>query len=156
MSVYGHATGHTLYYGRGAGGRPTASAVVADIIAVALGNAPRLFDKLGLWPDRAEAARQLPIHEIRSRYYLRVTCQDTPGTLAKITDVLGRHEISIASVLQHEPATCGADGVPVVITTYEAVEGHVHRALRELDTFSAIKAPTVCIRIVEEHAEPEV
>jgi len=156
VSIYGHATGHTLYYGRGAGGMPTASAVVADIVAVALGNAPRLFATLGVWPDLAAPAHQLPIHQIHSRYYLRVTCQDSPGVLAKITDVLGRHHISIASVLQHEPPSGRANGVPVVIATYEAVEGDMEKALGEVDTLAEIKAPTVCIRIVDEHEEPEV
>jgi len=156
VSVYARATGHTLYYGRGAGSLPTASAVVADILSVRLGIAPRQFRLLGLWPDRAEPARQLPIDRIRGRYYLRITCLDAPGVLARIADVLGRHQISIASVLQHEPPAHLADGVPVVITTYQAVEGNVGKACAEIDALDAVRAPTVTIRIVKEHEEPEV
>jgi homoserine dehydrogenase len=153
VSIFGHAVGHTLYYGRGAGSMPTASAVTADILSVGLGIAPLQFAQLGLWPDRAEPANQLPVEQVRSRYYLRVACGDAPGVLAKIADVLGRHEISIASVLQHEPTADDAAGVPVVITTYEAIEGNVRAACERINTLDVIKAPTVVIRIVEEHEE---
>ncbi len=153
VSVFGHANGHTLYYGRGAGGKPTASAVVADIISVGLGVAPIQFARLGLWPDRTPAANQLPLADIRGRYYIRITCQDTPGVLAGIADVLGRHEISIASVLQHEPGASPAADVPVVITTYEAIEGAVQAACEEIGAMDVVRVAPVIIRIVEEHAE---
>ncbi|MGA2265390.1 MAG: homoserine dehydrogenase [Phycisphaerae bacterium] len=155
VSVYGHATGHTMYYGRGAGGMPTASAVVADLAAVALGTAQRAFEHLAVWPDRAAAAKQLPIEAVRSRYYLRVMAEDAPGVLAQVATILGRCGISIRSVLQHEPLGAGdARGVPVVITTHQAMEGHVLAALREVDALGVIKAPTVCISIVDEYPEP--
>ncbi len=156
VSIFGNVTGHTLYYGRGAGGLPTASAVMADILSVALGNAPRQFKQLGIWPDRAAPADQLPIEQTHGRYYLRVTCEEAPGVLGRIADALGRHEISIASVLQHEPNADGADGVSVVITTYQAVEGNVATAKAEIDAMDVIRRPTVWIRIVEEHEEPTV
>ena len=154
ISVYGHATGHTMYYGRGAGGMPTASSVVADIASVATGVAQRCFDQLGIWPDRAQKARQLPIDAVRSRYYLRVMAEDRPGVLAQVATVLGRRNISISSVLQHEPAG-GSDssGVPVVITTYRAMEGSVRQALSEVDALDVIKGKSVCIGIVDEHPE---
>jgi homoserine dehydrogenase len=154
ISVYGHATGHTMYYGRGAGGMPTASAVVADIASVALGVAKEAFARLAIWPDRAEAATQLPIEAVRSRYYIRVMAEDRPGVLAKIAAILGRHDISISSVLQHEPHDEDkAMGVPVIITTHRAVEGPVRKALGEVDALDVIKAGTVCIGIVDEHPE---
>ena len=90
ISVYGHATGHTMYYGRGAGGMPTASAVVADLSAVAMGTAQSAFERLLLWPDRCEKANQLPIEAVRSRYYIRVMAEDAPGVLAQVAAVLGR------------------------------------------------------------------
>jgi len=154
ISVYGHATGHTMYYGRGAGGMPTASSVVADIASVATGIAQRCFEQLGIWPDRAQKARQLPIDAVRSRYYLRVMAEDRPGVLAQVATVLGRRNISISSVLQHEPAG-GSDssGVPVVITTYRAMEGSVRQALSEVDALDVIKGKSVCIGIVDEHPE---
>jgi homoserine dehydrogenase len=152
ISVYGHATGHTMYYGRGAGSMPTASAVVADLASVAIGVAQRQFQMLRLWPDLAEPARQLPVDSFRSRYYIRVMADDRPGVLAQIAAILGGHDISIASVLQHESAD-GAQGVPVVITTYPATEGQVRRALAQVDALSSIKSPSVCIGIVDEHPE---
>jgi len=153
VSVYGHATGHTMYYGRGAGGMPTASAVVADIAAIAIGAAQSAFDRLGIWPDRAEQSEQLPIEAVLSRYYIRVLAADQPGVLAKIAAILGNHGISISSVLQHEPAGAGEKFVPVVITTQRALEGNVRKALAETDALDVIKAPSVCIAIVDEHPE---
>ena len=155
VSVYGHAVGHTMYYGRGAGGAPTASAVVADLAGLALGTVGRSFAELPLWPDRTEPACQLPSDRAEARYYLRVIVEDHPGVLAQIATILGRHEISISSVLQHEPPA-GPDpaaGVPVVITTARAIEGSVREALAEVDALQAIKAQSVCIGIVDEHEE---
>lgn len=154
VSVYGHATGHTMYYGRGAGDMPTGSAVVADIASVATGTAQRQFEQLKLWPDLAPPAEQLPASAVRSRYYLRMMAQDRPGVLAQVANVLGRHDISIRSVLQHEPAP-GSDieGVNVVITTHIADEGNIRKAITEVDELEVIKAPTVCISIVDEHPE---
>ena len=155
VSVYGHATGHTRYYGRGAGGMPTASAVVADLAAVAMGTAQRLFDQLAVWPDRNEPARQLSLDAVRSRYYIRVMAEDEPGVLGQIATAFGRHGISISSVLQHEPP--GEDDesrtVPVVITTHTALEGNVRNALAEVDALETIQAGSVCIAIVDEHLE---
>ena len=153
VCVYGHAVGHTMYYGRGAGGPATASAVVADLVDVASGNAQRRFEQLGIWPDRCEPATIVPIDDVCSRYYLHVTCEDSPGVLGKITNVLGSHGISIASVLQHEPLRAGSQNVPLIITTYEASEGNLRAALKEIDDLSATKRKTFVIRIVEEHAE---
>lgn len=154
VSVYGHATGHTMYYGRGAGGMPTASAVVADVAAVATGTAQLDFQSLKIWPDLADKAVQLPPEAIRSRYYLRVTAKDCPGVLAKIAAILAEQNISISSVLQHEPHEGKpAGGVPVVITTYSATEGGVRAALRKVDALEDITAPSICIGIVDEHEE---
>jgi homoserine dehydrogenase len=153
VSVYGHATGHTMYYGRGAGGMPTASAVVADLASVAIGTAQRAFRQLGIWPDLAPQANQLPIEEVRSRYYIRVMAEDRPGVLAQVAAILGRHGISISSVLQHEAVADSTGGVPVVITTHRAQEGNVRAALGETDALEVIKARSVCIGIVDEHPE---
>lgn len=153
VSVYGHVTGHTMYYGRGAGGKPTASAVVADIVSLALGAWQKRFEQLGVWPDQAEAAEQLPIEAVRSRYYLRVTCKDAPGVFGQIAAILGKHEISITSVLQQEPGHPAAKGVPVIITTHQAREGNVRNAVAEIDALDVVTTPGVCIGIVEEYPE---
>lgn len=153
VSVYGHAVGHTMFYGRGAGGKPTASAVVSDIVSVALGTAPAAFAKLPIWPDQTPPADQLPIDDVESRYYLRVVCEDRPGVLARIATVLGQYDISISSVLQHEPPASPAEGVPVVITTARAREGALRNALDEVDALQVVKARSTCLGIVDEHEE---
>ncbi|HDZ43069.1 MAG TPA: homoserine dehydrogenase, partial [Phycisphaerae bacterium] len=155
VCIYGHVVGHTMTYGRGAGGPATASAVVADIVDVALGNAQRRFEHLGVWPDLCEPAKVVPNDDIRSRYYLHVTCADSPDVLAQIAHVLGAHDIGIASVLQHEPLTPGSQAVPLVITTYEAAEGNLTGALKEIDALPVTKRRTFFIRIVDEHPEPQ-
>ncbi|MBN1554872.1 MAG: homoserine dehydrogenase [Phycisphaerae bacterium] len=153
VSVYGHATGHTMYYGRGAGGKPTASAVVADIVSLALGTWQQRFAQLAVWPDQAQPAQQLPIEDVQSRYYLRVTCRDAPGVFGRIAAILGRHDISITSVLQQEPRHPAAEGVPVIITTHQAREGNVRNAVAEIDALDVVTTQSVCIGIVEEYPE---
>lgn len=154
ISVYGHATGHTMYYGRGAGAMPTASAVVADIAAVATGAAAVHMEQLKIWPDHAPRIRQLPVQDVQSRYYLRLTVPDRSGVFGKLATVLGSHQISISSILQHEPHTDKeGTAVPVIITTHRAVEGNLRGALKELDRLRLTKARSVCIGIVDEHAE---
>ncbi len=155
ISVYGHANGHTMYYGRGAGGSPTASAVVADIISTAHGVSGKLFHALGIWPDRAENAILLPSGEIRSRYYLRTMVIDRPGVLGSISSILGKHKISISSFLQKElPEDSPEENVlPIVITTHRAQEGALNKALEEVNALDSVKKPCVCINILDEHPE---
>lgn len=151
ISIYGSAIGHALFYGRGAGQMPTASAVVADIINVALGITPLAFQKLHVLADQAPAASILPVRELTSRYYLRLMARDEPGVLAQITRILGEKRISLSAILQHE----ASDGniVPVVITTHRAGEGPVQEAIAEINRLSAIAASAVCLRIIDEPRE---
>jgi homoserine dehydrogenase len=156
VSVYGHKTGHTLYYGRGAGGSPTASAVVADVVSTALGTQKLLFKNLGIWSDRTKKARQISYDEIISRFYLRFMVHDAAGVLAKITTALGRNGISIASVLQKEiPEDSGKqrNGVPVVITTHMAKEKNIRKALTLLRAAKVALEDPVCLHIVDERRE---
>jgi len=154
ISVYGHAVGHTLYYGRGAGRMPTASAVVADVVDVALGNAGRTFRQLPLLPPATPPARYKPIESIVGRYYFRFMVQDRPGVMAKLTKVFGDHGISLSAIVQHE-APEGADEnvVPVVVLTHAAREGDVRAALTEIEHLDVVCEKPVRIRIVEEHEE---
>ncbi|MFW5768512.1 MAG: ACT domain-containing protein, partial [Spirochaetota bacterium] len=155
VSVYGHAVGHTMYYGRGAGGRPTASAVVADILSVALGSVPAAFTSLTIWPDQTEETSLLPTDDIASRYYLRLMVRDEPGVFARIAEILGAQRISLSSVLQKEPSAPEGETavVPVVITTHTAREGNVRTALKALDSLDEVVEPSVCISILDEHEE---
>ena len=153
VSIYGHAVGHTMYYGRGAGGSPTASAIVADIVSLALGTAQSSFQNLRVWPDRTIEALHLPIDQIESRYYVRVMVEDVPGVFASLATILANHSISISSVLQKEPEDDGPQGVPVVITTHRAREGNMLGALREIDALDVVRRESVCIGIIDEHEE---
>ncbi len=155
VSVYGDLVGHTMYYGRGAGGRPTASSVIADIISAALGISDRLFANLAIWPDRSPVIPLLPLEEVESRYYLRVMVADRPGVFAALASVLGKHGISISSALQKEPPS--ADGtsvpVPIVITTHHVREGALMAAIRELNELSCVTDKCAFIDILEEQEE---
>jgi homoserine dehydrogenase len=151
ISVYGSALGHALFYGRGAGAMPTASAVVADLIGVALGTTPLAFRQLKIFPDTTAPANVLPIEDLRSRYYLRLQAADRPGVLADVTEILGRQGISLSAVLQRE--THDGQSVPVVITTHRAAEGAMRAALKEIDALPSITPPSVCLRIIDQPKE---
>lgn len=143
--VHGDMVGAELFYGRGAGQNPTASAVVSDIADVALNIASGTTSRLALIGKRRHDIRRLRRPgNVETRYYMRFTVTDRPGVLAKIAGILGRHHISIASVHQKERAT--ARIVPVVITTDEAKESNVRAALQIIDRMAFSKQPTVSIR----------
>ncbi|TVQ36182.1 MAG: homoserine dehydrogenase [Spirochaetaceae bacterium] len=158
VSIYGHTTGHTMYYGRGAGGTPTASAVVSDILAVASGTYQVFFDRFAFWPDRNPPTELVPVAETYSRFYIRTMVDDTPGALASIASILGTHGISIASILQDElPENNGAEEqphfVPVVITVHPAREANVLSAIAEIDDLDATGEKSSVISIVDDHPE---
>jgi len=151
ISIYGHALGHALFYGRGAGQMPTASAVVADLVSVAIGTTQLAFKQLKIFPDSASPAKVLPIDQLRSRYYLRVTAKDQPGVLAQVTYALGQQGISLSAILQREAGESKL--VPVVIMTHLAEEGAVRRALKEIDALPTIAPATVCLRVIDQPEE---
>jgi len=149
--VQGEALGPTMYYGQGAGSLPTATAVVADLIAAArdrqLGAAPRVPP----WGVPQAALRRLPVRplaELESEYYLRFMAVDRPGVLAKITGVLGKCDISIASVIQRERNE--GTTVPLVLRTHHAREKNLAKALRAIGTLKAVRGKPVSIRIEEQ------
>jgi homoserine dehydrogenase len=156
VSVYGHATGHTLYYGRGAGGQPTASAVVSDVVSLGLGTFQKVFNAAGQWQDINTLAEQVHVRETVSRFYIRTMVTDSPGMLAKLSSIFGEHGISIASVLQNElPEEAPMSGtlVPVVITTHRAQEQSVRDAVSQIDALSGTGPRSTVITILDEHAE---
>jgi homoserine dehydrogenase len=146
ISVTGHAAGQTIYYGQGAGGNPTASSVVADIIDAAMGTASILFNQLPLL-TRRKVVELLPIKNITSRHYLRMTALDEPGVMHQITGVLGTNGISLAAVVQHESRA--GEYVPLVVTTHEARDGAVTRAVAQIDKLRCVNGSTVRIRVVD-------
>jgi homoserine dehydrogenase len=154
VSVYGHAVGHTMYYGRGAGGNPTASAIIADIVSVLRGTVSALFSGLTIWPDISAKGDQLPVSAVTGKYYLRIMVVDRPGVFARLATILGNHAISISAVLQKEPREEHSSEpiVPVVIITHTVEEGDVTAALKEITDLDEV-SETVCLSIIDEHEE---
>ena len=148
ISIFGHATGNTMYYGRGAGMMPTASAVVADIIEAATGNSRRTFKNLVLRPAKETKEMLSDISNLESRFYIRLMAENRPGVVACYGRILGDHEISISGALQHEGSGPG-NTVPVVITTYPTRQKSMSAALEELSRQDVIRTNPVCIRIVD-------
>jgi homoserine dehydrogenase len=151
ISFYGHALGHAMFYGRGAGRTPTASAIVADLVGVSMGTSVETFKRMRVYPDQMPPVKLLPFDQLKSRYYVRLAAKDEPGVLAQVTAALGKHGISLSAVLQHE--NDGGAHVPVVITTHLAREGSMRDALDEIDALPTIQPPTVCLRIIDQPKE---
>ena len=141
------AAGHLMAYGRGAGGHPTSSAVVADLVGVIRSFKGEAPPPLSLLPDRLVPKEILPIGEISSEYYLRFSVLDRVGVLAKITRALGDQNISISSMIQNERAAKAKDAVDVVIFTHQALERDIRKALEEIGQMDFIARPTKLIRV---------
>jgi homoserine dehydrogenase len=148
ISVFGNAVGHVLFYGRGAGMMPTASAVVADIIDVALGNAAATFRHLHLQPRDKAGGAIAKKGDFVSRFYVRLMVKDQPGVFSQIARILADNAISISGVLQHE-GSGPQNTVPVVIATHPTRQNKVTAALQDLDNLGTVCTKPVCIRIVD-------
>jgi homoserine dehydrogenase len=144
--ITGDAVGDLMFYGRGAGQLPTASAVWSDAVEIARRIAHGIAATgLELPSAGADALPLRPMEMVRSSYYLRVMAQDRPGVLSKVTGVLGDHDISIASVIQKGRAT--AEAVPVVLMTHEAQERDMRAAVAAIDRLPDVPLPTTLIRV---------
>lgn len=152
IQYIGDFVGEGMLYGRGAGGKPTASAVVSDIIEIAqgLGGAGfRDLSPLGFRMDKVSRVKPKSMGELECPYYLRFTVLDKPSVLSQITGVLGRHNISIQHVYQHGRQE-EALPVPVVIFTHRACEQDVQAAMRKINGLRFVMQPTQVIRIEED------
>jgi homoserine dehydrogenase len=148
VSVFGNAVGQVMFYGRGAGMMPTASAVVADIIDVALGNSARTFKHLSL-KLRSEVEPLIEkIENIVSRFYIRFMAKDQPGVFAQVGKILADNQVSISGVLQHE-GRGEENTVPLVITTHPTQQAKVNACLVGLRKLDTVIDKPVCIRIVD-------
>jgi homoserine dehydrogenase len=146
--VVGDAVGETLFYGKGAGQLPTASAVISDLIDIGrnlLRDAVGRVAPTGYRPEGRRPLRVRPMAELESVYYLRFQAYDRPGVLSKIAGVLGHYGISIASVIQKSRALGAA--VPLIMRTHRARELSVRRALAEIDAGKDVTGRTVFMRI---------
>jgi homoserine dehydrogenase len=112
------------------------------MIDTAVGRTAITFRTLELWSNRQARVTTAPNDAARAKFYLRVMVKDSPGVLAQVTAVLGKHDISIASVLQHEPLLQGGI-VPLIIMTHETSEGAAARACEEIDKLPAVRGETV-------------
>jgi len=148
ISIFGSAVGQVTYYGRGAGMMPTASAVVADIIDVAMGNSGRTFRHLRLKPRSETASLIEKIDNLVSRFYVRLMVKDQPGVFAQIGKILADNAISISGIIQHE-GRGPENTVPVVIATHPTQQSKVSSAVESLDRLETICSRPVCIRIVD-------
>ena len=151
VRVVGDAVGDTLFYGRGAGAMPTASAVVGDLIDVLVGRAALTARALDGWLGSNPSPRVAPSDQVRSRFYLRFTIADRPGVIAAISKILGDHGISIASLIQHDPGDDATPStpVPLVMMTHLAIDAHLRLAVAEIDRLDVVRPPTVCLGVEE-------
>ncbi len=152
IRAIGDAVGPVFFHGLGAGQMPTASAVVADLIDTAVGRTKLTFQTLEYFSsDNPPRAILRDAETLRGRFYLRLHVANHPGTLAAIANVLAKHEISIASVIQHETEAAGGDLelVPLVIMTHQATEGAAKLATAEIESLTAVQGPVTRFRVKE-------
>jgi len=152
VMVQGDAVGTTMYYGKGAGSEPTASAVVADLVDIA-----RLIDAapaarvpyLAFQPDSMSSLSILPIEEVVTSFYIRLRVADQTGVLAKITGILAEQGISIDAVIQREADEVSGEGgnqTDLIILTHDTKEGRMNTALAAMQALPTVLAPIVRLR----------
>ncbi|MEY3295311.1 MAG: homoserine dehydrogenase Hom, partial [Pseudomonadota bacterium] len=146
--VKADAVGTTLYYGKGAGSEPTASAVIADLVDIArlqTADPGHRVPHLAFQPGSLADTPILPISEVVTSYYLRLVVADKAGVLACITGILAGHDISIDAVLQRESAE-GEKQTDLIILTHDTVEGRMAAALAQMQALPTVLAPIVRLR----------
>jgi homoserine dehydrogenase len=148
--VQGDAVGTTMYYGKGAGAEPTASAVVADLVDIArlLDAAPEArVPYLAFQPDSMSALPILSIDEVITSFYLRLRVADQAGVLAKITGILAEQGISIDAVIQREADQVSeGNQTDLIILTHETTEGSMNKALVTMQALPSVLAPIMRLR----------
>ncbi|MFN9748863.1 MAG: homoserine dehydrogenase [Burkholderiales bacterium] len=153
VMVQADAVGTTLYYGKGAGAEPTASAVIADLVDVTrlhTADPDHRVPHLAFQPDALAATPILGIEEVITAFYLRLQVVDQPGVLARITGILAENNISIDALLQRESAE-GEAQTDVIILTHNTVEGQMNHAIQAMQVLSTVLSPIVRIRKEELH-----
>ena len=152
VMVHGDAVGTTLYYGKGAGSEPTASAVIADLVDIARLNTAEAAQRvpyLAFQPDSMSDTPVLAIGDVITSYYLRLNVADEAGVLAKVTGILAGAGISIDAMLQREADEVGGEGstqTDLIILTHDCVEAKMNEALAQMQALSTVLAPITRIR----------
>lgn len=147
--VQSDAVGATLYYGRGAGAEPTASAVIADLVDVTrmhTADPEHRVPHLAFQPGAVEDTAVLPLSAIETSYYLRLRVDDKPGVLADITRILADQDISIEAMIQREPDE-GESQTDIIILTHMTIEQNIDTAITKIESLAAIKKPVTRIRM---------
>ena len=147
VELTGDSVGTQVFYGKGAGEMPTASAVLADVIEIAQKGVQNFSLAENQISPTNEYLEVLPMQEVKTPYYFRFTVVDQPGVLAEIARLLANEDISIASVIQKERHQGGS--VPIVIMTHQAKEKAMRKAIDNINKLPVVKAPTQVIRVEE-------
>ncbi|MGM9514759.1 homoserine dehydrogenase [Roseateles sp. DB2] len=146
--VQADAVGTTLYYGKGAGSEPTASAVIADLVDITrlhTADPDHRVPHLAFQPDSMSNTPILPMEQVLTSFYLRLRVADEAGVLSRITTILAEHDISIDAVLQRESAE-GERQTDLIILTHETQEGRMNTALAQMQSLPTVLAPIVRLR----------
>ncbi|VVM04439.1 homoserine dehydrogenase [Methylacidimicrobium cyclopophantes] len=151
IAVRGDIVGETLFYGRGAGGDPTSSAVLSDLASLARGPLP--IPDIPSPAERESRFSLRPMAKILSRYYVRFLVEDRPGVLAEIARVFATRKISISSVIQ--PEGHRGETVPLIVLLHRSRESDVQEACRIIETLPAVKKPAILLRVEDLDGEDE-
>ena len=149
--VQGDAVGATLYYGKGAGAEPTASAVIADLVDVTrmhTADPEHRVPHLAFQPDAMEDTPILPLSEVETSYYLRLRVEDKPGVLADITRILADQQISIDAMIQREPGE-GESQTDIIMLTHVTREKNVDAAIARIEALPVVKKKVIRLRMEE-------
>ncbi|HJW02639.1 MAG TPA: homoserine dehydrogenase [Azospira sp.] len=149
--VKGDAVGATLYYGKGAGAEPTASAVIADLVDVTrlhTSDPEHRVPHLAFQPDAVVDLPILPLAEIQTAYYLRLRVEDKPGVLADITRILADQSISIDAMIQKEPGE-GEVQTDIILLTHQTREKNVDAAIAKIEALAAVQGQVTRLRLEE-------
>jgi homoserine dehydrogenase len=149
--VQGDAVGATLYYGKGAGAEPTASAVIADLVDVTrmlTADPENRVPHLAFQPHAMADLKILPMEEVQTSYYLRLRVQDKPGVLADITRILADEHISINAVIQKEPAE-GEDQTDLIMLTHLTRERCINAAIKKIEALPVVAGMVTRLRLEE-------
>ena len=149
IEVVGDAVGTQVFYGRGAGRMPTASAVMADVVELARRKMHRAQSRAGEMLVGDDAPAPIPMDEIVMPYYFRLLVLDQPGVLARIASILASENISMASVIQQGRATSEEETVHIIMMTHHAQERSVRAAIRQIADLPAVKDRPQVIRVEE-------
>ena len=149
--VQGDAVGATLYYGKGAGAEPTASAVIADLVDVTrmhTADPEHRVPHLAFQPGAVEDTPILPLSEVETSYYLRLRVEDKPGVLADITRILADQQISIDAMIQREPAE-GESQTDIIMLTHITREKNIDAAIAKIEALPVVKKKVIRLRMEE-------